>query len=90
MAIDGEDGDKNSNFSSQSMSTTSGSVGSPSGRNIATPVSDRTLIHLNKLDIREDESGNTKKKRAQRAVGGGDKAGRGLRQFSMKGSHFSS
>lgn len=76
--------------SGQSMST-SGSVGSPSSRNevaMATPASDRTLSRLNNTDSQGDEAGSQgpagKKKRGQRAVGG-DKSGRGLRQFSMKG-----
>ncbi|KAL3637151.1 hypothetical protein CASFOL_019450 [Castilleja foliolosa] len=72
--------------------STSGSVGSPSSRSeaaVATPASDSTFIRLNNLDIQGDDAGskepagNKKKKRAQRAVGG-DKSGRGLRQFSMK------
>ncbi|KAL7138354.1 hypothetical protein ABFS83_10G157400 [Erythranthe nasuta] len=75
--------------SGQSMST-SGSVGSPSSRSeapVATPASDSTFIRLNNLDIQGDDAGSLgpagKKKRGQRAVGG-DKNGRGLRQFSMK------
>ncbi|GFP80811.1 transcription factor-like protein dpb [Phtheirospermum japonicum] len=75
--------------SGQSMST-SGSVGSPSSRSeaaMATPASDSTFIRLNNLDIQGDDAGSQepagKKKRGQRAVGG-DKSGRGLRQFSMK------
>ncbi|XP_073033675.1 transcription factor-like protein DPB [Primulina eburnea] len=72
--------------------TTSGSVGSPSSRSesaVATPVSESTCLRLNNLDIQGDDagsqgtSGKGKKKRGQRAVGG-DKGGRGLRQFSMK------
>ncbi|KAG8367827.1 hypothetical protein BUALT_Bualt16G0113100 [Buddleja alternifolia] len=79
------------NVSGQSIST-SGSVGSPSSRSeaaMATPASDSTFLRLNKLDIQGDDAGsqetagNRKKKRGQRAVGG-DKSGRGLRQFSMK------
>ncbi|KAI3444333.1 hypothetical protein Pfo_000998 [Paulownia fortunei] len=78
-------------ISGQSVST-SGSVGSPSSRSeaaMATPASDSTFIRLNNLDIQGDDAGsqgpagNKKKKRGQRAVGG-DKSGRGLRQFSMK------
>nr|ADN34085.1 transcription factor DP [Cucumis melo subsp. melo] len=70
----------------------SGSVGSPSSRSeqtMATPACDNTFLRLNNLDIHGDEAGsqgptaNVKKKRGQRAVGG-DKSGRGLRQFSMK------
>lgn len=80
--------------SGQSVST-SGSVGSPSSRNEAaavalpTPATDNTIFRLNHLDIHADDAGsqgavvNRKKKRGQRA-GGGDKSGRGLRQFSMK------
>ncbi|PIN10201.1 E2F-like protein [Handroanthus impetiginosus] len=77
--------------SGQSMST-SGSGGSPSSRSeaaTATPASDSTFIRLNNPDFQGDDAGsqgpagNRKKKRGQRAVGG-DKSGRGLRQFSMK------
>ncbi|KAM7254665.1 hypothetical protein ACFE04_019906 [Oxalis oulophora] len=76
--------------SGQSLST-SGSVGSPSMA--TTPVTHATFFRLNSLDIHGDDAasqatittvnGKSKKKRAQRAVGG-DKSGRGLRQFSMK------
>lgn len=78
-------------ISGQSVST-SRSVGSPSSRSeqtMATPASDSTLFRLNHLDIHGDDAGSQgavgskKKKRGQRAVGG-DKSGRGLRQFSMK------
>ncbi|XP_042984533.1 transcription factor-like protein DPB isoform X2 [Carya illinoinensis] len=77
-------------ISSQSVST-SRSIGSPSSRSeqtMATPASDSTLFRLNHLDIQGDDAGSQgavgkKKKRGQRAVGG-DKSGRGLRQFSMK------
>ncbi|KAM6582988.1 hypothetical protein CsatB_009990 [Cannabis sativa] len=77
--------------SGQSVSM-SGSVGSPSSRSeqtMATPASDNTFLRLNHLDIHGDDAGSQgavgtkKKKRGQRAVGG-DKSGRGLRQFSMK------
>ncbi|KAL8037030.1 hypothetical protein ABFS82_11G013900 [Erythranthe guttata] len=77
--------------SGQSMST-SGSVGSPSGRSeaaVAATASDSTFLRLDNLDIHADDAGsqgianNKKKKRGQRATGG-DKSGRGLRQFSMK------
>ncbi|KAA8533413.1 hypothetical protein F0562_031153 [Nyssa sinensis] len=77
--------------SGQSVST-SGSVGSPSSRSeaaMATPASENTFLRLNHLDIHGDDAGsqgavgNRKKKRGQRTVGG-DKSGRGLRQFSMK------
>ncbi|XVF07852.1 hypothetical protein REPUB_Repub06bG0175400 [Reevesia pubescens] len=79
------------NVSGQSVST-SGSVGSPSSRSeqaMATPASENTFLRLNHLDIHGDDAGSQgavgskKKKRGQRAVGG-DKSGRGLRQFSMK------
>ncbi|XP_009595017.1 transcription factor-like protein DPB isoform X1 [Nicotiana tabacum] len=72
--------------SGQSVST-SGSVGSPSA--VATPGSENTFVRLNNLDIHADDAAsqgaaaNRKKKRGQRATGG-DKSGRGLRQFSMK------
>ncbi|KAD5508495.1 hypothetical protein R6Q59_030889 [Mikania micrantha] len=75
----------------QSVST-SGSAGSPSYRSdvamAATPASENTFLRLNHLDIHADDDGSQgasgkKKKRAQRATGG-DKGGRGLRQFSMK------
>ncbi|XP_028773821.1 transcription factor-like protein DPB isoform X2 [Neltuma alba] len=77
-------------LSGQSIST-SKSVGSPSSRSeqtMATPASDNTFLRLNHLDIHGDDAGSQgavakKKKRGQRAVGG-DKSGRGLRQFSMK------
>ncbi|PON41479.1 DP transcription factor [Parasponia andersonii] len=77
--------------SGQSVSM-SGSVGSPSSRSeqtMATPASENTFLRLNHLDIHGDDAGSQgavgskKKKRGQRAVGG-DKSGRGLRQFSMK------
>ncbi|KAL3841164.1 hypothetical protein ACJIZ3_025755 [Penstemon smallii] len=93
-----EDGYKNpsrvsrgTTVSGQSMST-SDSVGSPSIRSeaaMATPARDTTFVRLSNLDIQEEDAasqgtaGNRKKKRGQRAVGG-DKNGRGLRQFSMK------
>uniref|UniRef100_A0A7N0RHF9 Transcription factor-like protein DPB n=1 Tax=Kalanchoe fedtschenkoi TaxID=63787 RepID=A0A7N0RHF9_KALFE len=70
----------------QSVST-SGSVGSPtrSEQAATTPVSESTFVRLNHLDIHADDADaqGKKKKRGQRAVGG-DKNGRGLRQFSMK------
>ncbi|KAE8690032.1 Transcription factor-like protein DPB [Hibiscus syriacus] len=77
--------------SGQSVST-SGSVGSPSSRSeqaLATPASDNTFLRMNHLDIHRDDAGSQgavggkKKKRGQCALGG-DKSGRGLRQFSMK------
>ncbi|CAA0837415.1 Transcription factor-like protein DPB [Striga hermonthica] len=76
-------------ISGQSVST-SGSLGSPSSRSeaaMATPASDSTFVRLNNLEIQGDDAGSQepagKKKKGQRAVGG-DKSGRGLRQFSMK------
>ncbi|XP_047333537.1 transcription factor-like protein DPB isoform X2 [Impatiens glandulifera] len=79
-------------ISGQSVST-SGSVGSPSTRSEAAmatpPASDNTFLKLSHLDIQDDDAGSLgaigsrKKKRGQRATGG-DKSGRGLRQFSMK------
>ncbi|CAM8959940.1 unnamed protein product [Rhodiola kirilowii] len=70
----------------QSLST-SGSVGSPtrSDQPATTPVSQSTFLRLNHLDIHADDADaqGKKKKRGQRTVGG-DKNGRGLRQFSMK------
>ncbi|GAB4856647.1 hypothetical protein Ancab_014559 [Ancistrocladus abbreviatus] len=78
-------------ISGQSLST-SGSVGSPSSRSevgMTTPVSETTFHRLSHLEIRADDTGSQgaiaskKKKRGQRATGG-DKSGRGLRQFSMK------
>nr|XP_043612774.1 transcription factor-like protein DPB [Erigeron canadensis] len=82
--------------SGQSVST-SGSAGSPSTRSdvamAATPASENTFLRLNHLDIHAEDAGSQvasaatagskTKKRAQRATGG-DKGGRGLRQFSMK------
>nr|GLL24527.1 transcription factor-like protein DPB [Ipomoea trifida] len=75
--------------SGQSVST-SGSVGSPSSRSeaaIATPASENTFARVTSLDNHADDAGSLgaagKKKRGQRAAGG-DKSGRGLRQFSMK------
>ncbi|KAK9079378.1 hypothetical protein SSX86_001049 [Deinandra increscens subsp. villosa] len=75
--------------SGQSVST-SGSAGSPAAMAATTPASENTFLRLNHLEIHADDAGsqgaaagNKKKKRAQRATGG-DKGGRGLRQFSMK------
>ncbi|KAK4256170.1 hypothetical protein QN277_009069 [Acacia crassicarpa] len=81
---------RGTSLSGQSIST-SKSVGSPSSRSeqtTATPACDNTFLRLNHLDIHGDDAGSQgavakKKKRGQRAVGG-DKSGRGLRQFSMK------
>ncbi|KAK1313831.1 Transcription factor-like protein DPB [Acorus calamus] len=79
--------------SGQSVSTTSGSAGSPSSRSgqaMETPVSENTFARMNRLDIQGDDAASQgaavagkKKKRAARATAG-DKTGRGLRQFSMK------
>ncbi|KAK4784393.1 hypothetical protein SAY86_018761 [Trapa natans] len=80
-------------ISGQSVST-SGSLGSNSSRSempvaATTPPSDSTFLRLNHLDIGGDDAGSPgdvgskKKRRAPRAAGG-DKGGRGLRQFSMK------
>ncbi|GER52540.1 transcription factor DP [Striga asiatica] len=77
-------------ISGQSVST-SGSLGSPSSWSeaaIVTPASDSTFVRLNNLEIQGDDAGSQepagkKKKKGQCAVGG-DKSGRGLRQFSMK------
>ncbi|XP_050387145.1 transcription factor-like protein DPB isoform X2 [Argentina anserina] len=64
----------------------SGSMGSPSSRSeqTATPAGD-TSLRLNHPDVNADDAATAgkKKKRGQRAAGG-DKNGRGLRQFSMK------
>ncbi|GAB4833602.1 hypothetical protein Ancab_031847 [Ancistrocladus abbreviatus] len=77
--------------SGQSLST-SGSAGSPSSRSEAgmtTPASESTFRRLSHLEIQGNDSGSQgaivskKRKRGQRATGG-DKSGRGLRQFSMK------
>ncbi|CAH9062424.1 unnamed protein product [Cuscuta europaea] len=75
--------------SGQSLST-SGSIGSPSSRSeaaMATTASASTLSLISSIDLHADDAGSQsaagKKKRGQRAPGG-DKSGRGLRQFSMK------
>ncbi|KAG1354971.1 transcription factor-like protein DPB [Cocos nucifera] len=80
-------------FSGGQSASTSGSAGSPSSRSeptAATPASESTFVRLNHLDIHGDDAGSSqgavsgkKKKRGARTVGG-DKSGRGLRQFSMK------
>ncbi|KAJ0244006.1 Transcription factor-like protein DPB [Hirschfeldia incana] len=80
----------------QSVSTSGGSMGSPSSRSEQTTAlattsatTDSAFLQLNNLDIQGDDaasqepSGVKKKKRGQRATGP-DKTGRGLRQFSMK------
>nr|XP_012572677.1 transcription factor-like protein DPB isoform X2 [Cicer arietinum] len=78
-------------ISGQSGST-SRSAGLPSSRSeqtTGTTAGDNAARKLNNLDIHDDDAGSQgvvasrKKKRGQRAVGG-DKSGRGLRQFSMK------
>ncbi|KAM5557931.1 transcription factor-like protein DPB [Rosa sericea] len=63
----------------------SGSMGSPSSRSEQTPAGDNSSLRLNHPDVNGDDAGSVgkKKKRGQRAAGG-DKNGRGLRQFSMK------
>ncbi|OVA06959.1 Transcription factor E2F/dimerization partner (TDP) [Macleaya cordata] len=79
-------------LSGQSISTSGGSAGSPSSKSepaMAVPTSENTFVRLNHLDINGEDAGSQeavvgkKKKRGQRALGG-DKSGRGLRQFSMK------
>ncbi|KAJ6843124.1 transcription factor-like protein DPB [Iris pallida] len=87
-------------FSGGQSASTSGSAGggSSSSRSeptiaaaSSTPGRDRTFVRINQLDINaDDDAGSSqgaasckKKKRGPRAVGG-DKNGRGLRQFSMK------
>ncbi|XP_065008254.1 transcription factor-like protein DPB isoform X2 [Musa acuminata AAA Group] len=80
-------------FSGGHSASTSGSAGSPSSRSEPTetnPASESALVRLNHLDIHGGDEGTPvgavsgkKKKRGARAVGG-DKSGRGLRQFSMK------
>ncbi|KAL0736693.1 hypothetical protein Bca4012_012903 [Brassica carinata] len=82
--------------SAQSVSTSGGSMGSPSSRSeqttttlATTSATDSAFLQLNNLDIQGDDaasqgpSGGKKKKSRQRATGP-DKTGRGLRQFSMK------
>ncbi|CAH8379592.1 unnamed protein product [Eruca vesicaria subsp. sativa] len=83
--------------STQSVSTSGGSMGSPSSRSeqtitvATTSATDSAFVQLNNLDIQGDDAasqgpssgGKKKKKRGQRATGP-DKTGRGLRQFSMK------
>ncbi|KAK4792881.1 hypothetical protein SAY86_023316 [Trapa natans] len=79
-------------LSSQSVSTSSSVLSSSSRSELApvatTPSGDSNFVRLNHLDVCGDDAGSPvdvgkKKRRAQRAVGG-DKGGRGLRQFSMK------
>ncbi|XP_058735186.1 transcription factor-like protein DPB [Vicia villosa] len=67
--------------------STSRSAGLPSS---GTAAGDNAALKLNHLDIQDDEAGSQgavaskKKKRGQQRAVGGDKSGRGLRQFSMK------
>ncbi|XP_058750950.1 transcription factor-like protein DPB [Vicia villosa] len=70
--------------------TISGQSGSTSrSAGLGTTAGDNAALKLNHLDIHDDDAASQgavaskKKKRGQRAVGG-DKSGRGLRQFSMK------
>ncbi|KAJ6851511.1 transcription factor-like protein DPB [Iris pallida] len=86
-------------LSGAQSASTSGSAGggSPSIRSgpaiaaASTPARGSTFVRINQLDINaDDDAGSSlgaasakKKKRGPRAVGG-DKNGRGLRQFSMK------
>ncbi|CAI8600496.1 unnamed protein product [Vicia faba] len=70
--------------------TISGQSGSTSrSAGLGTTAGDSAALKLNHLDIHDDDAASQgvvaskKKKRGQRAVGG-DKSGRGLRQFSMK------
>ncbi|KAK2381185.1 hypothetical protein P8452_37240 [Trifolium repens] len=78
-------------ISGQSGST-SRSAGLPSSRSeqtTGTAAGNNAALKLNHLDIQDDDAASQgvvaskRKKRGQRAVGG-DKNGRGLRQFSMK------
>ncbi|GFS45698.1 hypothetical protein Acr_00g0097550 [Actinidia rufa] len=81
-------GDKNKPSVSNTTSA-GGSVGSPVA---TTPPPALSNSRLNHLHLHDDDdgapsqgaAGSKKKKRGQRATGG-DKSGRGLRQFSMKG-----
>ncbi|CAJ2652007.1 unnamed protein product [Trifolium pratense] len=79
-------------ISGQSGST-SRSAGLPSSRSeqtIGTSAGDTAALKMNHLGIQDDEAGSQgvvaskKKKRGQQRAVGGDKNGRGLRQFSMK------
>ncbi|CAL0334262.1 unnamed protein product [Lupinus luteus] len=72
--------------------STSKSAGFPSSQSdqaLVATAGDTTFLRLNHLDLHGDDAGSQevlaskKKRRGQRAVGG-DKSGRGLRQFSMK------
>lgn len=76
----------------QSISVESGSAGSPSRGSdaaIATPARNNHMTRVQHLDIHQEEldspetAGTRKRKRVPR-VNGGEKGGRGLRQFSMK------
>ncbi|CAI8617106.1 unnamed protein product [Vicia faba] len=67
--------------------STSRSAGMPS---TGTAAGDNAALKLNHLDIQDDDAASQgvvaskKKKRGQQRAVGGDKSGRGLRQFSMK------
>ncbi|XP_057478289.1 transcription factor-like protein DPB isoform X2 [Actinidia eriantha] len=82
-------GDKNKPSVSNTTST-GGSVGSPAAATPPPTLANSRLNHLH-LHLHDDDddapsqgaAGIKKKKRGQRAAGG-DKSGRGLRQFSMK------
>uniref|UniRef100_A0A0D6QZS2 E2F/DP family winged-helix DNA-binding domain-containing protein n=1 Tax=Araucaria cunninghamii TaxID=56994 RepID=A0A0D6QZS2_ARACU len=77
--------------SGQSISMDSGSIGSPSRGNdaaIMTPASTNHTSRLQHIDAQDMDSpgnlGSTKKRKRGPRVTGGEKGGRGLRQFSMK------
>ncbi|XP_024638632.1 transcription factor-like protein DPB isoform X2 [Medicago truncatula] len=80
-------------ISGQSGSTSRSAGGLASSRSeqtIGTAAGDNTALRLNHLDIQDDDAASQgvvaskKKKRGQQRATGGDKSGRGLRQFSMK------
>lgn len=90
--VGGRSGNGSWGTTGSGQSTSGSGGGSPSDVAMAvTPASENTFLRLNHLDISTgDDAGSQgannngkKKKRAQRATGG-DKGGRGLRQFSMK------
>ncbi|KAF6140217.1 hypothetical protein GIB67_000265 [Kingdonia uniflora] len=79
---------KSTTFSGQSISTTSGSVGSPPLTTTPAASEDKSYVKLDLTDHGDDAASESplvgnKKKRGQRAAGG-DKSNRGLRQFSMR------
>ncbi|GFS45839.1 transcription factor DP [Actinidia rufa] len=82
-------GDKNKpSVSKSNTASTGGSVGSPAATTPPPTLANSRLNHLHLHDDDDDApsqgaAGIKKKKRGQRAAGG-DKSGRGLRQFSMK------